>query len=276
MGWRGKEELALILGLPKQHKKQSIFDPFIKWICACCENTFAAAGEQIGLTQAAVSAQMQRLEADLGFALFDRVGRAAKLNAMGQQTLARAQELIRLYRNLGAVEADPPAATQVHIGAIASIQRSVLPEALARFHKQCARCRTRVAPGLSIDLAHRVDAGEIDMAAIIKPPFSLPSDLHWTALAVEPFCLIVPRHIVGDDWAELLSTHPFVRYDRASFGGRLVDRFLRAAHLSVQEVCEVDELDAVVRLVALRVGIALVRQSAPSLWAIEPSTAKLA
>ncbi len=51
---------------------------------------------------------------------------------------------------------------------------------------------------------------------------------------------------------------PFVRYGRASFGGRQVERFLRAAHLTVNEVCEFDELDAIVRLVAAGLGVALV------------------
>jgi DNA-binding transcriptional LysR family regulator len=53
-----------------------------------------------------------------------------------------------------------------------------------------------------------------------------------------------------------------VRYDRASFGGRQVDRFLRSAHITVNQVCEVDELDAIVTLVANGVGVALVPQTA--------------
>jgi len=226
------------------------------------EGTFAAAGEQIGLTQAAVSAQMQRLEAELGFQLFDRTGRSARLNALGHQTLAQAQELLRLYGNLGSSDAGQQASAVLNIGAIASVQRSLLPDALGKFHKQVPGCRTRVVPGLSLELLNLVDAGEVEMAAIIRPPFSLHSDLRWTTLAHEPFRLLVPRHVDGDDWADLLSSQPFVRYDRASFGGRQVDRFLRAAHLSVQQVCELDELDAIVRLVANGVGVALVPQTA--------------
>ena len=65
-------------------------------IAVSTEGTFAAAGNKIGLTQAAVSAQMQRLEQSLGFALFDRTGRSATLNAAGLQTLSQATELIRL------------------------------------------------------------------------------------------------------------------------------------------------------------------------------------
>lgn len=232
------------------------------FIAVAREGTFAAAGQKIGLTQAAVSAQMQRLEAELGFALFDRTGRSARLNAMGQETLAQATELIRLYGQLGSRDAGARASVVVSIGAIASAQRLLLPEALASFHRQAPGCRTRVVPGVSMELLNLVDAGEIDMALIIRPPFALQSDLRWTSLAHEPFRLLVPRRVEGSDWAQLLSTHPFVRYDRASFGGRQVDRFLRAAHVSVQDICELDELDAIVRLVAEGLGVALAPQTA--------------
>lgn len=226
------------------------------------EGTFAAAGKQIGLTQAAVSAQMQRLEAELGYPLFDRSARAARLNSRGHQIVEQAQELIRLYGNLGARETGPAAAAPVNVGAIASVQRSLLPDVLASFHKQAPACRTRMVPGLSMQLLDLVDAGEIDMAVVIRPPFSLQSDLRWTTLAQEPFRLLVPRQMRGNDWAALLASQPFVRYDRASFGGRQVDRFLRAAHVHVQEVCEADELEALVRLVANGVGVSLVPQTA--------------
>jgi len=232
------------------------------FIAVAREGTFAAAGKKVGLTQAAVSAQMQRLEAELGFALFQRTGRSARLNEMGHQTLARAQELVRLYNDLGARRVGHSATMLVTIGAIASVQRSRLPEVLAQFHREHADCRTRVLPGLSMGLADQVDAGEIDVAAIIRPPLPPQGDLRWTTLTREPFRLLVPRGIPGDDWAELLSNQPFVRYDRASFGGRQVDRFLRRTHPNLREVCELDELEAIVRLVANGVGIALVPQTA--------------
>jgi len=226
------------------------------------EGTFAAAGNRIGLTQAAVSAQMQRLEAQLGFTLFDRKGRSAHLNKMGQQTLLQAQELIRLYQNLGTTPAGPPATVQVTIGAIASMQCSLLPDALSAFHRHWPQCRTRVIPGVSMNLINQVDAGEIDLAAIIRPPFSLQSDLRWTSLAHEPYRLIVPSELPGDDWVELLSSQPLIRYDRTSFGGRQVDRFLRQMHFSLREVCELDELEAIIKLVARGMGVALIPQTA--------------
>ncbi|WGI24337.1 LysR family transcriptional regulator [Halomonas alkaliantarctica] len=230
-------------------------------IAVAQEGTFAAAGSKIGLTQAAVSAQMKRLEEALGIQLFERKGRAAILTLRGQETLKQAHALLTLYSTLGAATAGQPATQRVTIGAIASIQRSLLPDALARFHHTYSECHTRVVPGLSMELMNQVDAGELDMAVIIRPPFSLHSDLRWAPLAHEPFRLIVPRHIEGDQWRELIARQPFVRYDRASFGGRQVDRFLRDNHCNVREVCEVDELEAIVKLVAKGVGVALVPQA---------------
>lgn len=238
-------------------------------IAVAQEGTFAAAGNKIGLTQAAVSAQMKRLEQELGIALFERKGRAAILTQRGQETLKQAHTLLTLYSTLGAATAGP-ATQRVNIGAIASIQRTLLPDALAHFHHAYSECRTRVVPGLSMELVNQVDAGELDMAVIIRPPFSLHSDLRWTPLAHEPFRLIVPRHIEGDQWRELIVRQPFVRYDRASFGGRQVERFLRANHCNVREVCEVDELEAIVKLVAKGVGVALVPQAiAQQRWPAE-------
>lgn len=72
-----------------------------------------------------------------------------------------------------------------------------------------------------------MDAGELDSAIIIRPPFELPKELHVQEVRREPFVLIVPDSLAGDDPLHLLSTQPHVRYDRASFGGRLVSRFLR-------------------------------------------------
>jgi DNA-binding transcriptional LysR family regulator len=225
------------------------------------EGTFAAAGNRIGLTQAAVSAQMQRLEAELGYPLFERKGRAAQLNRKGHHTLLQAQELIRLYDNLGSTDSGETANVLVSIGAIASVQRALLPDALARFNREWPGCRSRIMPGVSMELLNLADAGDIDLAAIIRPPFALQSDLRWTTLAQEPYRLIVPADLPGDDWAQLLSTQPLVRYDRSSFGGRQVDRFLRRMHFSLREVCELDELEALVQLVANGVGVALVPET---------------
>ena len=226
--------------------------------------TFSAAGARIGLTQSAVSAQMQRLEQELGFALFDRTGRSATLNDAGRDTLTLAEEMMTLYARLserGAVAAE---SGMLRVGAIASAQVSLLPGALARFRDDRPGWRIRVVPGVSLSLLGQVDSGELDLAVIIKPPFALPSELEWRTLVNEPFVLLVPKKLARSQrsWRELLRSEPFIRYDRTSFGGRLVERFLRRSRLNVHDVIELDELQAIVQLVARGIGVALIPDTA--------------
>ncbi|MFM0055083.1 LysR family transcriptional regulator [Paraburkholderia phytofirmans] len=229
--------------------------------------TFSGAGARIGLTQSAVSAQMQRLEEELGFALFDRTGRSATLNDAGRETLALAEEMMTLYARLserGAVAAE---SGMLRVGAIASAQVSFLADALARFRDDRPGWRIRVVPGVSLGLLGQVDSGELDLAVIIKPPFALPSELEWRTLVTEPFVLLAPKALVrgkgaARSWRELLRSEPFIRYDRTSFGGRLVDRFLRRSRINVRDVIELDELQGIVQLVARGIGVALLPNSA--------------
>lgn len=223
--------------------------------------TFALAGRNIGLTQSAVSSQIKRLEASLGFELFDRTGRAATLNAAGHVTLVRAEEVVALFNKLREPPGDAPPSRPLRIGAIASAQTSLLPALLPEFRQQFPSLALRILPGVSMRLLDQVDAGEIDAAIIIRPTFGLPRELGWHGLERQPFRLAVQSTVKGKDWRRLLSQHPFVRYDRTSFGGRLVDRFLRAVQIAPDESVEVDEIDAIFRFVANGAGVALVPQT---------------
>ena len=228
------------------------------FIAVCRHGTFAAAGERIGLTQSAVSSQVKRLEEALGFALFERTGRSATLNAAGQTTLARAQEICALYARLGELPDDAASGGLLRIGAIASAQSTLVARALARLRKQQPLLRVHVSPGVSMWLMDELDAGTIDAAVIIRPPFGLLPELAWQPLVQEPYVLIAPRKLPGKDWRALLQEQPFLRYDRASFGGRMVERFLRREGIAVNDSIELDEIAGLIHMTSKGLGVALV------------------
>ena len=228
------------------------------FIAVVRHGTFAAAGERIGLTQSAVSSQIRRLEASLGFELFDRTGRAATLNAAGSRTLARAEDIVLLYSKLGDLPASAELDGLLRIGAIASVQSSLLPRALVPLRRKYPRLRLNIVPGVSMHLMDQLDAGEIDIAIAIRPPFGLLPELGWLPLVQEPFMLIVPASIGGSNWRDIIQAHPFLRYERKSFGGRMVERFLRDQQLAVQESIELDEIQGLFQMVANGLGVALI------------------
>lgn len=231
--------------------------------------TFAAAGQQVGLTQSAVSAQIRVLEQHLGVRLFDRSGRAAVLNAAGRYALPLAEQMLALYAQMALPQAADQWRGELRVGAIATLQTGQLADALPRFRQLAPQVELKLVPGVSLQLFTQLEAGELDLALLIKPPFPLPKELLEVPLAREPFVLITPLEVTGDDPLQLLAEQPFVRYDRASFGGRQVSRFLRAQRLEVREALELDEVEAIVRLVENGMGVSLVPRA--GLWLQRPT-----
>jgi DNA-binding transcriptional LysR family regulator len=230
--------------------------------------TFAAAGLHIGLTQSAVSAQIRNLEQALGVRLFDRTGRQAILNPAGQRAVPLAEEMLATFQRMAVSEAAGEYRGELKIGAVATAQTGLLPQALVRLRQQAPGLEPKLVPGVSLNLLSQVDAGEVDLAIMIKPPFELPKELSAQVIRREPFVLIVPLTVDGDEPLQLLAEQPHVRYDRNSFGGRLVTRFLREQRLEVRVALELDELDAIVKMVECGLGVSLLPKA--GLWLEQP------
>lgn len=230
---------------------------FKTFIAVARDGTFTGAGVQLGLTQSAVSAQIRRLEEYLGVELFDRGPRAAALNAHGRDMLPQAEELVGMAERMAASAGAAHVSGLLRIGAIASVQQDLLVHAVGEFRAVYPDVRVRIVPGVSLSLLGQVDAGEVDLAVLIRPPFALPPELGWQPLMTEPVMLAMPESMPVAPWRELLATQPFIRYDRASFGGRVVDVFLKKHRITVNEAVELDEIEAIAGMVRHGLGVAL-------------------
>jgi DNA-binding transcriptional LysR family regulator len=104
---------------------------------------------------------------------------------------------------------------------------------------------------------YRIDAGELDLAILIRPSFDAPPDLEWRPLIHEDYVLLVPAGIEGDDRRAIVSNQPFIQYDRSSFGGRQVERFLRKASPRPSEWLEIDDIEAMVAIVERGLGVTI-------------------
>ncbi|RWN01200.1 MAG: LysR family transcriptional regulator [Mesorhizobium sp.] len=220
--------------------------------------TFAAAGARIGLTQAAVSGQMRRLEDKLGVRLFDRTGRSAILNQTGRTVLARAQEVLAGVEKLTEPLDSSTQTGRLRIGAISSVQPTILRRALKAFHPAFPGFYIEIVPGTSLELLDRLDAGGLDVAVIIRPGFGLPPTVRWESLVQERFVLVAPPGTDDMDWKAAMRGHAFLRYNRHSFGGRLVERLIEQQGVLVDEWVEIDDIAALLSMVADGMGVAIV------------------
>jgi DNA-binding transcriptional LysR family regulator len=132
------------------------------------EANFTRAAERVHISQSGVSAQVRRLEQELGATLIDRSGRTATLTAAGEAALDHAREA------LGAATAVRQAVDDVSgvlrgrldVGMVSGCTITPLFDALAAFGAAHPGIEISLIEDGSDRLTARVRAGEVDVALI--------------------------------------------------------------------------------------------------------------
>jgi DNA-binding transcriptional LysR family regulator len=149
---------------------------------------FNRAARQLHKTQSTISQQMQRLEQELGVALFEPVGRKRRLTAAGERFLGHARQLLRLQEAAVAAIADSALDGELRIGVAQGLSEGPFPELLAQFARRYPKVRLDVSTGFSRDIAAAFAHGEYDLTLTVRLPGSAPGPgaqvldqarLHW-------------------------------------------------------------------------------------------------
>lgn len=228
--------------------------------------SFALAAEHMALTQSAVSMQMRALEEEFDHALFDRAGRSIALNTMGLTLLPYAQQILAQYDAMRMLSAGLEAPIgPVTIGTVESAV-SALAEAVTQIKAAQPRLEVRIMTAKSIELAERVDTGDIDCAVLVEAPGRLPARARWTPLYREPIVVLAPANLKSASVRELLEGERFLRFDATQRTGAVIDRALRRESIKVSTFLELSSLEGLVALVRQGVGVTVVPLLRRSTW----------
>lgn len=218
--------------------------------------SFSEAAESVGLTQAAVSLQMRSLEEEFGRVLFDRSGRLALLNAAGQELLPEVKALLEHYDRIR--QPRPPAGQfvgQVTIGAIVS-SMSILAKIVSQLKEEHKELGIRLVSGKSSELTHKVVRGELDAALVVGTGRRYPGS-RWTMLYQEPLTIITHASMRTRNPQDILTRHPFLRFDRSQHTGRQIDRVLLQMGIVPDDFLELNAIEQLLGLVRHDVGVTI-------------------
>lgn len=228
----------------------------------------ASAAREIGLTAAAAGQQLQQLEREIGFELFDRTKRSLILNTYGRSLVEPIQEIVARYEALGSNLKSDLSGTIV-LGALVSTLMGAFGKTLNELKQNFPSLEVKLIAGLSSNFLDQVLDGSLDAAIVTESPYALPQNIQWTELYKEPMILITPT---SPSKPKANSTHlelklPFIRFERNTWTGHLVDQTIKANKLSIQEGMELNSVEAIIELVRQGLGYSIVPQLANISWA---------
>ncbi len=227
---------------------------------------FSRAAGQLHIAQPAVSAQIRRLERELGTTLLERTTRRVTLTPAGELVLARARSVLAQVNGARADLAELAMVSrgQLRIGATQLLASIDLPRALAGFHRRYPGVTIALRTGLIADLLADLDAGRID-TALCPIHDDLPAPYLGQPLAAESVVLATPpgQYAFAGGVARLADVRdePFVCLPAGSgLRGILLDA-AAAAGFEPRVAFETHSPASVCELVAAGLGIALLAGS---------------
>ncbi|MFZ5655299.1 MAG: LysR substrate-binding domain-containing protein [Pseudomonadota bacterium] len=165
----------------------------LRYLLALAETRhFGRAADRCCVSQPTLSAQVRKLEEELGVALFER-GRHLDLTPVGRRILARARaalEEVEAIRELARAERDPLAGP-LRLGVIPTLSPYLIPLLLTPLRAAAPQLRLVPSEEITETLVRRLRGGELD-ALLLATETVAPGLTAWP-LFEEPFWLAFPR-----------------------------------------------------------------------------------
>jgi DNA-binding transcriptional LysR family regulator len=239
------------------------------------EASFTRAASRVHVAQPGVSAQVRRLESELGQQLLDRSGRSVRLTEVGSAVLPFARAALDAVANARLAVDDLAGLVrgQVTVGMVSGCALPVLAELLAGFHDRHPGVAIALVEDNSDRLVERLRDGRLDLA-LIGWAEQTPADIDSVVLVDEELvAAVAPDHpLAGADAGagagtvtiRQLRDLPLVSLPRGTGVRAALDAACAAAGFTPRIVFEASALPMVVELAGRGLGLAVVPASIPN------------
>jgi DNA-binding transcriptional LysR family regulator len=231
------------------------------------EQHYGRAAERLRLAQPALSRQIQDLETEIGFQLFDRLPRGVRLSAAGQMFLEDAR-LVLQHVNEATIRAGRVArglAGTLRVGFTESASwHGVVPDSFRQFRQGQPAAELQLSPLSSLDQVQAVRSGRLDAGFVFNMPKTDP-ELDQIQVALQKLVLAVPKgHPLTKSKSLRLSDLTdadfvwFPRRQSPAYYDRLMQACSRGGLTTPRIVQEAEDQATLLALVACRLGVAFV------------------
>jgi DNA-binding transcriptional LysR family regulator len=242
----------------------------LRYFVAVAEDQhYGRAAQRLRVAQPALSRQIQDLEQEIGFQLFDRLPRGVRLSAAGTAFLEDARSILRQ------VSAATDRAGRVARGLAGTLRvgfpesaswHGIVPDSFRRFRHEQPDAELQLSPMSSLEQVQALRAGALDAGFVFNFPKSDP-DLDQLLVANQHLVLAAPRHHALTKRSRLrlrdLADAEFIWFPRRQspvYYDRLMQACARGG-LSPRIVQEAVDQATILSLVVCGLGVAFVSEA---------------
>ncbi|VVD28140.1 LysR family transcriptional regulator [Paraburkholderia dioscoreae] len=223
--------------------------------------SFSRAGDEIGLTQSAVSRCVRELESEIGLKLIDRTTREVRLTDVGGNLVSSVSRLLtdlddalREIREIGEQRRG-----RVVVAASPTVACRLMPRVVAACGQQFPYVALGLRDDVQSDVVRKVKSGEVDFGVIIGP--FAADDLLSESLMTDSFCVVCrdDHPLAAQEriaWTDL-EGQQLVMLDYASGSRPIIDAVMQEYGVSATVVQELGHSATVFGLVEAGVGVSV-------------------
>jgi DNA-binding transcriptional LysR family regulator len=231
--------------------------------------SFRKAGEQLYLTQPAITLQIKTLEDEVGSKLFERRATGVTLTEAGKSLLHYAVHLASLAEEAENALTSLKGETrgELELGASTTIAQYVLPPRLAAFARYFPSVYLRVTSENTERIVEGVASGRFGLGLIEGPPLS--REVKVETWFEDELVVVAPK---GHEWASLgtipaanLMGVPLLMRERGSGSRHVIEEGLQSAGLRLSQLTiamELDSSEAILSCIEAGLGVGFA-----SVWA---------
>ena len=225
------------------------------------ERSFSRAAEVLNRTQPAISQAIRRLEGEIGEKLFDRSSKDGTLTLAGEVLLSYAKQILNLRQNAhqAITEMRNLQHGKVTISANEHTVFYLLP-VIEEFRKQHPLIKIEVQRGVASRIPKQITAREVELGVISFTPND--ESVRSTMVLSDELVLVVsPKHrFAGQTEVSIkeLGSEIFVAHNAPSPYRQKVIESFEKYKTKLNIAIELPSLEAIKRLVAWGVGVALI------------------
>lgn len=251
------------MGFSGYRYKQNRFQQLRGFCYAASVGSISKAAKRMGLSQPAVSQQIQSLEREMAVRLFVRGGARIRLTQEGELLFEMALPLIEQLEKLDDqfhLRRTQTEEGHIDVAAGGSTILYVLPKYVEAFRKAHPKIEVRLHNVTGIEGLAQLRSGQVELA--VGPLLSIPDDIEFhPIIAYEPVvitCLGHPLASVKPLTLAELSRHPLILPPRNLSTWSIVDSAFKQQGLSYRVAMEVGGWEMIKKYVELGLGISII------------------